>query len=128
MKTTTYTATDLVLCTSADGWSLHAPGSTDDAIASGDAPYLVSGSGRPADADFAAALAKLAQDGGPNPYEVADRVEGGENAEDYGTGRVLEIDGDMVTVAWDSGVSTSQHHSLLRPQGEPSIERTSEEG
>lgn len=37
---------DLVLCRSDrgdGGWSLHEPGSTDDEIASGDAPYLVSG-------------------------------------------------------------------------------------
>lgn len=34
---------DLVLCESADGWSLHAPGSTDEQIASGDAPPLASG-------------------------------------------------------------------------------------
>ena len=36
-------ATKFVLCESADGWSLHAPGSTDEAIASGDAPVLVCG-------------------------------------------------------------------------------------
>lgn len=40
---TEYTADDLVLCESADGWSLHAPGSTDDDIASGDAPALADG-------------------------------------------------------------------------------------
>jgi hypothetical protein len=34
---------DFVPCESADGWSLHAPGSTDAEIASGDAPALVSG-------------------------------------------------------------------------------------
>lgn len=42
---------DLVLCrsdTGDGGWSLHAPGSTDEQIASGDEPYLVSG---PADWD-----------------------------------------------------------------------------
>lgn len=50
---------DLVLCTSADGWSLHAPGSTDEQIATGDAPYLVSGDGEPTQADYAAALAAL---------------------------------------------------------------------
>jgi hypothetical protein len=48
---------DLVLCQSADGWSLHAPGSTDEEIASGDAPYLLSGSGEPSEADFVAAWA-----------------------------------------------------------------------
>jgi len=37
------TTTKLVVCESADGWSLHAPGSTDDEIATGDAPALVDG-------------------------------------------------------------------------------------
>jgi hypothetical protein len=34
---------DFVVCRSPDGWSLHAPGSTDAAIASGAAPYLMTG-------------------------------------------------------------------------------------
>lgn len=46
----------LVLCTSPDGWSLHAPGSTDEQIASGDAEYLASGYGEPTDDDVAEAL------------------------------------------------------------------------
>ena len=49
---TTTNPHNLVLCESADGWSLHAPGSTDDAIASGDAPYLACGSGSPTEADY----------------------------------------------------------------------------
>lgn len=49
----------LVECRSADGWSLHAPGSTDEDIASGDAPYLVSGTGQPTLDDYKAARAKL---------------------------------------------------------------------
>lgn len=56
MDTTEYTAQDLVLCESPDGFSLHAPGSTDEEIAMGEAPYLVSGPGRPTDADYARAL------------------------------------------------------------------------
>lgn len=48
----------LILCTSPDGWSLHAPGSTDEEIASGDAPYLVCGDGEPTQADYDAAAAK----------------------------------------------------------------------
>lgn len=59
MTNTTYTAADLVLCKSPDGWSLHAPGSTDEDIATGAAPYLVSGEGEPTEADYAEALAKL---------------------------------------------------------------------
>lgn len=35
--------TPLVVCESADGWSLHAPGSTDEAIARGDSLALASG-------------------------------------------------------------------------------------
>lgn len=46
---------DVVLCESADGWSLHAPGSTDEAIACGDAPALVTGEGEPTDLDYALA-------------------------------------------------------------------------
>lgn len=52
-------ASDLVLCESPDGWSLHAPGSTDAQIADGDAPYLVSGAGEPTPADYAEALRVL---------------------------------------------------------------------
>lgn len=37
------TSNELVICESADGWSLHAPGSTDEQIASGDAPPLADG-------------------------------------------------------------------------------------
>jgi len=58
-RSTEYTARDLVLCESPDGWSLHAPGSTDEEIAQGDAPYLVSGAGRPSKADYARALEVL---------------------------------------------------------------------
>lgn len=54
-------AADLVLCESPDGWSLHAPGSTDDEIASGDAPYLMCGEGAPTAADYRAALLELAR-------------------------------------------------------------------
>lgn len=61
MGTTEYTAADLVLCESADGWSLHAPGSTDEEIASGDAPYLVSGPGKPSQADYSRALEIMAE-------------------------------------------------------------------
>jgi len=57
----TYTADDLVLCQSADGFSLHAPGSTDEEIANGDAPYLVSGPGKPTDADYERALKILSE-------------------------------------------------------------------
>lgn len=49
---TTYTPSDLVLCESPDGWSLHAPGSTDEEIACGDAPYILSGPGKPTEADY----------------------------------------------------------------------------
>jgi len=55
----TYEATDLVLCESADGWSLHAPGSSDDEIAAGDAPYLVCGEDEPSADDYREALRVL---------------------------------------------------------------------
>ena len=42
----------LVLCTSPDGWSLHAPGSSDEDITDGSAPYLACGAGEPTDADY----------------------------------------------------------------------------
>lgn len=54
---------DLVLCESADGWSLHAPGSSDEDISSGDAPYLASGTGEPTEADYERARAALAARG-----------------------------------------------------------------
>lgn len=50
---------DLVLCESADGWSLHAPESTDEDIASGAAPCLLSGEGEPTEADYAEAMRAL---------------------------------------------------------------------
>ncbi len=51
---------DLVVCrsdTGDGGWSLHAPGSSDEAIATGDAPALVSGVGPITAADVRAAHA-----------------------------------------------------------------------
>lgn len=56
---------DLVLVTSDagdGGWSLHAPGATDEQIAEGDAPALVSDDGgpeRPDASDYAAAIEAL---------------------------------------------------------------------
>lgn len=64
---TTYTARDLVLCESADGWSLHAPGSTDDAIANGDAPYIIDGPGEPTEADYAEAFRRWCHGLGNDP-------------------------------------------------------------
>lgn len=68
----THSHTDLVLVrsdTGDGGWSLHAPGSTDDDIASGDAPYLLSGNAkmingvwsRPNEQDYEQALAVLSR-------------------------------------------------------------------
>lgn len=50
---------DLVLCASGDGYSLHAPGSTDDDIASGGAPYLWSGEEHPGPVERRAALREM---------------------------------------------------------------------
>ncbi len=52
-------AAGLVLCQTADGWSLHAPGSTDLEIAEGNAPYLRNGPGKPTAQDYAQAYAEL---------------------------------------------------------------------
>lgn len=47
------------------------------------------------------------------------RVEGGEpGTEDHDTGRVVSVKGDMVTVAWDSGVTTTQRRDALRREEE----------
>lgn len=51
-----------------------------------------------------------------NQFEIGDQVAGGERGtEDFDTGRVIEIDGDDVTVAWQSGVRTTQPADILRP-------------
>lgn len=50
-------------------------------------------------------------------WRDGDRVQGGDIPEDRDTGRVSEVHPDgQVTVAWDSGVSTTQPGSLLRPE------------
>lgn len=51
-------------------------------------------------------------------WSVGDRVEAGETADDYDTGRISEVDGDRVLVAWDSGVRTWAAASSLRAEGE----------
>ncbi len=64
--------TTLTLCLSDDhtpGWSLHAPGVTDEQIATGDAPYILSGpTAGPSDDDYAEAL-RLYQ-ASPAKYEA----------------------------------------------------------
>lgn len=49
-------------------------------------------------------------------YVDGDRVEGGEpGTEDHDTGRVVEVAGDQVTVAWDGSLeTTTQRASALR--------------
>lgn len=63
------------------------------------------------------------RDGGAGVIEVdgvrcyvdGDMVEGGEpGTEDHDTGRVIEVDGDQVTVAWCNGERTTQSMGLLR--------------
>lgn len=93
------TTTKFVPCESVDGWSLHAQGSTDEAIANGDAPALVDGPWEDDDHIIPAWAYRAAE-------LVGQRVEGGEG-EDYDTGRVERIDSPtMAYVAWDSGVKT----------------------
>jgi hypothetical protein len=50
----------LILCTTSTGWSLHAPGSSDEDIASGVAAPLASGDGRPEALDYEHAQIALA--------------------------------------------------------------------
>ncbi len=46
---------------------------------------------------------------------VDSRVEAGEpGSSEFDTGRVVEIDGDMATVAWDKGEQSSHPISELR--------------
>lgn len=52
-----------------------------------------------------------------SPFPVGARVEGGDNADDYDTGRVTGVAGDEITVAWDSGTRTTQPSSVLRSEG-----------
>jgi hypothetical protein len=47
--------------------------------------------------------------------KIDDRVQGGQIPDDYDTGRVVAIDGEQVTVAWDSLVETTQPAELLSP-------------
>ncbi len=49
----------LVVCESEDGWSLHAPDSTDDKISEGAALPLASGTGQPTREDYDLARAQL---------------------------------------------------------------------
>ncbi len=51
-------------------------------------------------------------------WAIGDRVEGGDTPEDYDTGRVTAVDGDQVTVAWDSQITTTQSASTLRTEGD----------
>ena len=46
-------------------------------------------------------------------FKVGDLVEGGQG-DDYDTGRIDEVDGDQITVSWDSGVVTTQSATLIR--------------
>lgn len=55
---TKYTAADMVKCVSPDGWSFHAPASTDEQIADGSAPYITCGDGTATKADRQAAFLK----------------------------------------------------------------------
>ncbi len=47
---------------------------------------------------------------------IGSRVEAGQG-EDHDAGRIVEIVGDMATVAWDSGVKTPCPLADLSPEG-----------
>jgi hypothetical protein len=53
-----------------------------------------------------------------NKFQLDDRVEGGETPEDHERGTVLAIDGDQITVGWDSHIQTTQDAALLRRIGD----------
>lgn len=51
-------------------------------------------------------------------WKTGDRVEGGATPEDHDTGRVVRVDGDLVTVAWSgSNETTTQRGDALRAEG-----------
>lgn len=79
MNRTEWEKTDLVICESVDGWSIHAPGAQDEEIASGDAPPLATGPW--------VHRARLVS-GGPETMAVGDRVIGIDDGELY---RVVEV-------------------------------------
>jgi hypothetical protein len=76
--TTTTDTHGLILCTSPWGWSLHAPGATNEQIREGDAPPLLSGEGRPTQADYDRAWAVRLVEADPAGFDsyVADFLDG----------------------------------------------------
>lgn len=96
----TTTPNDLVLCQSADGWSLHAPGSTDEDIANGDARPILCDSGKPDENHYQAARLLHARG-----LRCGDHIQVGRDA-DRDTGRIVYAYGPTATIVWDSGVRT----------------------
>ena len=103
------------------GWSLHPPDTTDEQIATGEVLPLLTGDdpAGPTHADYAEAWVRCLTRQAEAALAAAlppigARVEAGDTEEDHDTGRVVAIEGDQVTVAWDSGTRTTQHFSLLR--------------
>jgi len=95
------TVIEYVICESADGWSLHASGATDEQIAHGVMPPLVSGAWGSDDRTIPDWAYTVADRG----LVIGARVAAG-HGEDYDTGRVLEVRGDYAYVAWDTLVQT----------------------
>jgi hypothetical protein len=50
-------------------------------------------------------------------FKIGDRVEGGVTPQDYDTGMVADVSGNVVTINWDSNVVTTQAADMLRPEG-----------
>lgn len=121
-----------VLCRSDNGdggWSLHAPGTTDDDVREGRG-LLVSGPAewdgetgtwsRPNERDYQ--IAEEVYQGEPAKFSVGDRVQAGwPGTEDYDTGRVIQIDDEhprlseiRYLVGWDTCVATWLSESDLR--------------
>lgn len=120
-----------------EGWTADVDGTTVE-IFSPDETYAGSGRWNGASIEDCAAVLGSDQDDSDRIYSgldkaiaamttgrqwmPGDRVEGGDNAEDYDTGEVVAVDGTRCEVAWDSGVRTSQDAAVLRPEGERPIE------
>jgi hypothetical protein len=52
-------------------------------------------------------------------FKVGQRIEAGKKGtEDYDTGRVTKVEGDQITVAWDSGSKTTQPSRALKVDSE----------
>ena len=59
-------------------------------------------------------------------YRIGDRVEAGEIVDDYDTGTIIDLNGAIAIVAWDSGVMTGTPVEMLRTEGERPVMDTAQ--